>query len=353
MPGETQRLDPEPASQTCATPAAVATPGSIAARGGAGLSTADLLQLQRAAGNRAVLTAIGQRRRLQRVPKSEGTPGNRPDLVAGDTGPAVRLLQSRLIRYVTRDALPLMLSGVVDQDTLDMLDLFAAQYGTGSSARDVFATTDELETLKGEAVPKAKAFDDLSDAHKAEVASIVNRHMYQAYEDSHRPGETAGDLRECLITARNSVTAERNAPGDLTLNITLRDAQRYLYGRLAPYTDSVALKNLAAGLEVSTLSEIFHHDPSDTNIRGAILATEEYENAKNQTDVRTSAKPASALGGIPYFNKGIADSSKDTAGDQWKKDLAPAKMDTADIGVSPAPGRGAFPSTGAAGSEEA
>ena len=366
MAGETQRLDPEPPSQMppesaaevstecVAGPApAVATAGHMARRGGAGLRAAHLLELQRTAGNRAVLTAMGHSRRLQRVPKPEGTPGNRPDLMVGDTGPAVTLLQSRLIRYVSRDALPLKLSGVVDQDTLDMLDLFAAQYGTGSSARDVFATTDELESLKLEAVPKAKAFDDLSVAHKTEVASIVNRHMSQAYEVSHRGGATSGDLRECLITARNSVTAERNAPGDLTLNITLRDAQRYLYGRLAPYTDSVALKNLAAGVENSTLSEIFHHDPSDTNIRGAILATEEYENAKSQTDVRTSARPASALGGIPFFNKGIADSSKDTAGDQWKKDLAPANMDTADIGGSPAPGRGAFPSTGAAGSEEA
>lgn len=257
--------------------------------------------------------------------------------MAGDSGPAVTLLQSRLIRYVSRDALPLELSGVVDQDTLKMLDLFAAQYGTGSSARDVFATTDELETLRGEAVPKAKDFDDLSDAHKAEVAAIVNRHLSQAYEVSHRPGEASGNLRECLITARNTVTAERNAPGDLTLYITLRDAQRYLYGRLAPYTDSVELERFAAGLESSTFSEIFHHDPSDTNIRGAILATEEYENAKSQADVRTSAKPASALGGIPYFNKGIADSSRDTAGDQRKKDLAPANMDTADIGGSPGP----------------
>jgi hypothetical protein len=364
--GEAERLESELASQTRPASAAAAftefvavptpavgAPGRVARGGGAGLVAAGLLQLQRTAGNRAVLTAVGQSRRLQRAPKSEGAPGNRPDLVAGDTGPAVRLLQSRLIRYVLRDALPLMLSGVVDQDTLDMVDLFAAQYGTGSSARDVFATTDELETLKAEAVPKAKAFDDLSDAHKAEVASIVNRHMTQAYEASHRPGESAGDVRECLITARNSVTAERNAPGELTLNITLRDAQRYLYGRLAPYTDSVALKNLAGRIESSTLAEIFHHDPSDTNIRGAIQATEEYENAKSQTDVRTSGKPASALGGIPYFNKGIADSSQDTVGDQWKKDLAPAKMNTADIGGSPAPGRGAFPSIGAAGSEEA
>jgi hypothetical protein len=366
MPGETQRVDPEPAPQTCPAPAAavsgelvagpapaVATPGRVARRRGADLSAAGLLELQRTAGNRAVLTTIGQSRRLQRATKSEGTPGNRPDLVVGDTGPAVTLLQSRLIRYVTRDALPLSLSGVLDPDTLDMLDLFAAQYGTGSSARDVFATTDELETLKGEAVPKTKTFDDLSEAHKAEVASIVNRHMSQAFAVSHRPDGTPGDLRECLITARNSVTAERNGPGDLTLNITLRDAQRYLYGRLAPYTDSVALKNLAGGVEVSTFAEIFHHDPSDTNIRGAILATEEYENAKSQTDVRTSAKPASALGGIPYFNKGIADSDKDIAGDRWKKDLAPDKMDTSNIGGSPAPGRGAFPTTGAAGSEEA
>ena len=138
------------------------------------------------------------------------------------------------------------------------------------------------------------------------------------------------------------------------LNITLRDAQRYLYGRLAPYTDSVALQNLAAGLESSTLAEIFHHDPSDTNIRGAIQATEEYENAKSQTDVRTSGKPASALGGIPYFNEGIADSSQDTAGDQWKKDLAPAKMNTADIGGSTSSGPRSVPvPTGAAGSEEA
>lgn len=367
MPGEPQRSDPEAAPETTASTAAavsaecvagpapaVLTAGRVAPRGGAGLSAGHLLELQRTVGNRAVLTTIGQSRRLQRAPKSEGAPGNRPDLVVGDTGPAVTLLQSRLIRYVTKDALPLRLSGVLDPDTLTMLDKFAAQYGTGSSARDVFATTDELETLKGEAIPKTKAFDDLSDAHKAEVAAIVNRHMSQAYEVSHRPDGTPGDLRECLITARNSVTAERNGPGDLTLNITLRDAQRYLYGRLAPYTDSVALKNLAAGIgETSELAEVFRHDPSDTNIRGTILATEEYENAKSQTDVRTSAKPASALGGIPYFNKGIADSDKDTAGDRWKRDLAPTRMDTSDIGGAPAPGRGAFPSTGAADSEEA
>lgn len=64
--------------------------------------------------------------------------------------------------------------------------------------------------------------------------------------------------------------------------------------------------------------------------------------ATSQTDVRTSSRPASALGGIPHFNKGIADSTKDTAGERWKKDLAPAKMDTADIGGSPSRGRGAF-----------
>ena len=365
MAGEA-RSDPEPVSRARESPAvaisaavavglapAAASLGGIARRDGDGLRSADLLQLQRAAGNRAVLKAIGQARRLQRAAKSEGSPGNRPDLLAGDTGSAVTLLQSRLIRYVSKDALPLRLSGVVDRDTLDMVDKFAAQYGTGNSARDVLATTDELETVKGEAVPKTKSFDDLSDAHKAEVASIVNRHMSQAYEVGHRPGETVGDLREYLIQARNTETAERNAPGDFTLNITLRDAQRYLYGRLAPYTDSATLKQFAAGLETSTFAEIFHNDPSNTNIRGAIQATEEYENAKSQTDVRTSGKPASALGGIPYFNKGIADSDKDIAGDRWKKDLAPDKMDTSGIGGCPAPGRGAFPCTGSAGSEEA
>jgi hypothetical protein len=360
------RSDPESVSRARESPAvaisaavvvgpaaSAASVGRIARQDGAGVRSADLLQLQRAAGNRAALTAIGRARRLQRASKAEGSPGNRPDLLVGDTGLAVTLLQSRLIRYVTRDALPLRLSGVVDLDTLEMIDKFAGLYGTGTSARDVLATTDELEAVKGEAVPKTKSFDDLSDAHRAEIASVVNRHMSQAYDVGHRPGETAGDVREYLIQARNTVTAERNAPGDFTLNITLRDAQRYLYGRLAPYTDSAALKQFAAGLETSSFAEIFHNDPSSINIRGAIQATEEYENAKSQTDVRTSGKPASALGGIPYFNKGIADSDKDVAGDRWKKDLAPDKMDTADIGGCPAPGRGAFPCAGAAGSEEA
>jgi hypothetical protein len=339
-----------------AAPAAAYARVLTTGRGRAGaVAPVDMLQLQRTVGNRAALAAVGRARLLQREAKAEGTPGNRPNLVAGDTGPAVTLLQSRLIRYVSNDnAIPLRLSGVVDADTLEMLKLFGTQYTVSSAVPDVWATIDELESLRGETIPTTKSFDDLSDEHKAKVAAIVNRHMDLSYARSHRPGVSAMDLRGHLIRARNSVSGERNAPGSFSLNITLRDAQRYLYGRLAPYTDPVALKRWAgAGVESASHDEVFLNDPSRDHIRGTITATEEYEAAKAKVDVRATDKPASALGGIPYFNKGIADSAKDTTADRWKKDLAPDHMDTSNIGPCPAEGEGAFPCGGAAGSEEA
>ena len=62
-------------------------------------SPAGVLMLQRAAGNRAVAAALGAqpgRRMIQREEKQEGEAGKRPDLWVGDTGPGVKLVQSRL-----------------------------------------------------------------------------------------------------------------------------------------------------------------------------------------------------------------------------------------------------------------
>jgi hypothetical protein len=235
--------------------------------------------------------------------------------VAGDTGPGVTPLQSLLIRYVSSEnAIPLKQSGVADPDTMAMLRLFGEQYGTGSWVGQVWATLDGPEKARGHATPtgpKTESFDDLSDAHNAVVAAIVNRHMDLSYDRSHRPGSTSLDLREHVIRARDTVSNERNAPGNLTLNITLWDAQRYPYGRLAPYTDPAKLGDWGESGDANY--EVFHNDPSNSNLRGAIRKAEEYETIKKSgKDVRTTDKPASAAGGVPYFNKGIADSDKDT-----------------------------------------
>jgi hypothetical protein len=87
-----------------------------------------------------------------------------------------------------------------------------------------------------------------------------------------------------------------------------------------------------------------HPNPSQQNIRGTILATEEYETMKaSGTDVKTTTHPASAPGGIPFFNKGIADSSMDLASDKWKQDVMPQYMDATDTREHcVAEGQGAF-----------
>ena len=343
-----------------------------------------MIALQHSAGNRATARAVAtggglgqQRRWLRRLVKEAGSPGSRPDLAPGDTGSAVTLLQSRLARFMTSefvktmfhdedgnatvDAPPVNTTGTYDTETYAAVALLKRAYalkGTGVDAA-VWVVLDELDALQNDAIPTTRSFEDLSDAHKAAVVTVVNRHLDMAYDNfnTHRGSFGARTVRDHLVTARQTVSVVRNQGGNYSLNITLRDAQRYLYGRLAPYTDGVELKRWSgAGEFTATMDQVFKNDPSDANVKATIMATEEYENLKaSGTDVRTSGHPASALGGIPFFNKGIADAKRDTQGNVWTSDARPGHMDTTNIGEHcVAQGEGAFPNCGgSSGSEEA
>lgn len=115
---------------------------SLLARSG----PAAVLALQRAAGNRAVAVKLGSGRRLlQRAAKGLGEPGRRPDLWLGDTGPAVRAVQSLL---------DVPVSGVFDETTrLAVVRFRKATFGETDPAGGVGPGTwqklDELPKAQG------------------------------------------------------------------------------------------------------------------------------------------------------------------------------------------------------------
>ncbi|MGZ6601701.1 MAG: peptidoglycan-binding domain-containing protein [Solirubrobacteraceae bacterium] len=107
---------------------------------------AAVLALQRAAGNRAVAAKLSPgERRLQRAAKGLGEPGRRPDLWLGDTGAAVRAVQSLLDVPVT---------GVFDEATrLAVVKFRKATFGETDPAGGVGPGTwqklDELPKAQG------------------------------------------------------------------------------------------------------------------------------------------------------------------------------------------------------------
>ena len=146
---------PEPASSPSAS-AAFAQPGpasidpiaSLVQQAGSGISADAVLSLQRSCGNAAVGRLIAQRtarsnrvrsRLLQRTEYGEGEFGNRPNLVAGDTGAGVKLLQSLL---------GVKESGVFDQATRAAVDQFQRQQGWEPSGVGPM-TWEKLETHAG------------------------------------------------------------------------------------------------------------------------------------------------------------------------------------------------------------
>lgn len=114
---------------------------SVLARSG----PAAVLALQRAAGNRSVAAKLSSGgRRLQRAAKGLGEPGRRPDLWLGDTGPAVRAVQSLLDVPVT---------GVFDEATrLAVVKFRKAAFGETDPAGGVGPGTWQ----RFDALPKAQ-----------------------------------------------------------------------------------------------------------------------------------------------------------------------------------------------------
>jgi peptidoglycan hydrolase-like protein with peptidoglycan-binding domain len=122
----------------------------LAQPAGSGITADAALSLQRICGNAVVARLIARRaippnrigtRLLQRTEYGEGEFRNRPNLVAGDTGAGVRLLQSLLGVKVT---------GVFDQATRAAVDQFQHQQGWEPSGVGPM-TWEKLETHAGNA----------------------------------------------------------------------------------------------------------------------------------------------------------------------------------------------------------
>jgi hypothetical protein len=260
-----------------------------------------------------------------RGPQDEGTPGDRPELYRGDTGPAVTLLQSLLGTPKT---------GVFDAATVTAVTALqlSDDIRPGRVGASTWEALEERHTAITERVnqPVNRIQIDISDEHKTRVAAVVNRHMLNSYNIS--AGRAKGEKKtvgDHLKRARDTVSDERNESNGLSVNILLRDAQRYLYGRLSPYTDAALLEKWGEG-KASQVG-VFDRDPDRKNMLAAARVTEKYETIKFELPdelVRTNPqRPASPLGGIDFYNKGVYDSMLDTAGDRWKLDTFPLNMD--------------------------
>jgi hypothetical protein len=279
------------------------------------------LALQQTAGNRAVVRQL--LRQVQSQPDDD-----RPQFAFGDRGPAVVRLQLLLEMPDP--------TGVFDQETSNRLSWFQGRQSqrltvTGLADPETWAALEEHALIAREPQPTQRTVDDLSEAHKRAVASVVNRHLDLVSARIHVAGAGQNTVRDRLRQARESVTRERNESEHFARNVILRDAQRYLYGRLAPYTDAWSLR-LRGEADDRTPDEVFGNPPSDMNVRGAMEATWEYELLKAHMDVRTTVRPSSPLGGLPFYDKGVDDAQRlDVATGQWRQERVPQHMDTSNI----------------------
>ncbi|GLZ79581.1 hypothetical protein Afil01_43880 [Actinorhabdospora filicis] len=174
-----------------------------------------LLSLQRAAGNRAVVTLMRQVAPAPEEP--EGKPGARPNLGLGDRGPGVKLLQAKL----TEHGYPTARTGTFTAGTLTRVKEFQQDRPhlhpvTGGVGRGTWAALDSAPMPETDIEPDDSMVEiTVIAAFKRTGKGVTIEHLYAAW----------GDLKLRRDTE----------PPDAVPDPNLAAAEHYLWARIEAF----------------------------------------------------------------------------------------------------------------------
>jgi hypothetical protein len=227
-------------------------------------------------------------------------------------------------------------SWLVDRDQVIGVPAGGRSGGTGSgwpTKEDIDAFEAMLDQLLAlEQLPERGTATDVdlyTTAHTNAVKAVINFYLLKAHYmnlDDENTRDFATPLLDLKLAGR-LITLKRQESDEASQSLILRDAQRYFYGRLAPFIDIDKMESKASGgldpLDPAASGDIYVDDPDLDRVDQMKGSTAKYEMAKKfaklfGSDLKASSHPSSAPGGFDWLRKGGEDATDEVLGKRYR-----------------------------------